>query len=138
MPVPEAGCWLWTGSTTEDGHGRAWFNGKQPPAHRVSWMMHKGPIPDGQQVLHKCDVACCVNPAHLYLGTDKDNVRDRVVRGRSAPVDHEHAPNAKLTQAQVDRIRAMRQQGATQAALSEHFGISRSQVGNIVNRRQWA
>lgn len=136
-PVPFSGCWLWTGCVTDDGHGRFWVNGAQPPAHRASWRLHAGAIPDGAQVLHKCDVACCVNPNHLYLGTDADNARDRVMRGRSAPVDKENAPNAKLTQVQVDEMRLLRAQGATQRLLSAQFGISRSQVYNIVNRRQW-
>jgi hypothetical protein len=135
--VPEAGCWLWMGYTTKDGHGKFWHLGAMPTAHRASWAIFNGPIPEGMQVLHKCDVACCVNPHHLYLGTNQDNVRDRVARGRSAPVDKENAPNAKLSPEAVAAIRRKYAMGSTQWDLSYEFKISRSQIGNIVNNRQW-
>lgn len=136
--IPMSGCWVWLGFVTKDGHGKFFLRGVMPTAHRCSWMLFRGEIPSGMCVLHKCDVASCVNPDHLYLGTNDDNVRDRVVRGRSAPVDKENAPNSKLTQEKVDEIRKRYETGDTQAALSSMFQISRSQVGNIVNRRQWA
>src|SRR3990167_8748892 len=105
--IPWCGCWLWLGYATKDGHGKFWYRAAMPTAHRVAWQLFKGPIPERMCVLHDCDIACCVNPDHLYIGTNKDNVRDRVIRGRSAPVNKERAPNAKLTQLQVDEIRAM-------------------------------
>ena len=59
-----------------------WFNGKHTKAHRISWLIHNGKIPEGKSVLHTCDVPLCVNPAHLYLGTEKENGWDRAVRSR--------------------------------------------------------
>ena len=68
------GCWEWDG-TVRTGYGRFYVNGKMQSAHRVSWEIHNGPI-NGFLVLHKCDNTSCVNPEHLFLGTQKDNVRD--------------------------------------------------------------
>lgn len=78
--VPESGCWIWNGSINNKGYGQ--LNGKY--AHRVSYELVKGPIPEGMYLLHSCDVPCCVNPAHLRPGTQKDNMRDAAERGRIA------------------------------------------------------
>jgi len=79
----EGGCWLWIGSQTAPGwHGIIMWEGRRQTAHRVSWQIHRGPIPDGLKVLHRCDVAPCVNPAHLWLGTQRDNMQDCSAKGR--------------------------------------------------------
>ena len=75
-------CWMWTGTLNHKGYGQFWFGTKHHQSHRASWMMHRGPIPDGMWVLHKCDTPSCVNPAHLYLGTHAENMADMVARGR--------------------------------------------------------
>lgn len=83
VAVPESGCWLWTGAINKNtGYGVIWVNNKRQRAHRASWEIHRGKIPDGLWVLHKCDVKSCVNPAHLFLGTPQDNVADMIAKGR--------------------------------------------------------
>ncbi len=75
------GCWLWQGSLTPLGYGQFSYLGDQR-AHRASWRIFCGEIPSGMFVLHRCDVRNCVNPEHLFLGTQADNIRDKVAKGR--------------------------------------------------------
>lgn len=82
-PDDPDGCHIWIGSINTSGYGRLRFNGKASEgAHRASWVINNGPIPDGMHVLHTCDVRRCVNPKHLWLGTNADNVRDKCEKGR--------------------------------------------------------
>lgn len=80
----DAGCWEWTGKARcrPGWHPTVSFEGRTALVHRVSWVLHNGPIPDGLWVLHHCDNPVCVNPTHLYIGTIRENVRDMMVRGR--------------------------------------------------------
>lgn len=80
---PMSGCWLWTGSIAQHGYGVFGIKGHSQRAHRVSWAMHRGKIPDGLYVCHRCDVPSCVNPAHLFLGTQRDNIHDCIKKGRA-------------------------------------------------------
>lgn len=87
---PEESCWLWRLGLNPQGYGKVKILGETVRAHRYSWMMHKGPIPEDMLVLHKCDVNSCVNPDHLFLGTASDNAQDRdnKRRGRNSSKTH--------------------------------------------------
>jgi hypothetical protein len=92
IPEPNSGCWLWTGSDNGyRGYGLLGIRNRQKGehynllAHRVSWMVHRGDIPNGALILHKCDVRSCVNPDHLFLGSARDNTQDMIAKGRRSP-----------------------------------------------------
>jgi hypothetical protein len=83
VPVPESGCWLWLGSVSSGGYGQLKIGGKLHRAHRLAWIVFRGPIPAGMMVCHRCDVPLCVNPDHLFVGTARDNFRDCLAKGRA-------------------------------------------------------
>jgi hypothetical protein len=132
----ESGCWLWQASELwSTGYGQ--FHGDG--AHRWSWRLHRGPIPKGLHVCHKCDVRPCVNPDHLFLGTPKDNMRDAYIKKRLVPgplprfegVNH---PNAKLTEKAIIEIRSSSETGVSMA---KKFGVSAHTISVIRKRESW-
>lgn len=126
--VSDKGCWLWKGSKNNWGYGRT-ITPQSPErgAHRVSWDLHNGPIPEGSNVLHKCDTPACVNPDHLYLGSLKDNVQDAMERGRHVALAGEKNGTAKLTREAVEIIRT-NPDNLTVSELARRFGVSRRAV----------
>jgi hypothetical protein len=82
IPEPNNGCWLWTSFYDPQGYGRIQYRGECCKAPRLSYEAFKGPIPKGLHVLHTCDVRACVNPEHLWLGTNQDNINDKMRKGR--------------------------------------------------------
>jgi hypothetical protein len=124
-------CWEWRGHRNKDGYGRT----RHGPAHRVSWTLKNGQIPEGLIVRHKCDNPSCCNPAHLLLGAHADNVRDRVQRNRTAK--HERHGRAKLTKRQVRMIRSGFD-GWMHKEIAKKFGVSRSVVTRILNGQGWS
>ena len=101
---PETGCINWVGPFHYKGYGVLHKENKSYKVHRVSFEVNKGPVPDGMLVCHSCDNRKCVNPDHLWIGTDYDNVRDMMVKGRNKPTRGEANPKAKLKNAQVLEI----------------------------------
>jgi HNH endonuclease len=129
-PEPFSGCWLWTACVFQNGYGCLWPNKK---AHRVSWELHRSKIPDGLQVLHKCDVKTCVNPDHLFLGTHADNMADAASKNRM-PFGENNA-DARLTENDVQLIR---NSSDGSVALAAKFGVSRRVIWLIRKRLLWA
>lgn len=132
VPVTESGCWIWTGATSHSGHGQFYWKGKLSRSHRVSWEIRFGAIPGDASVLHKCDVPCCVNPEHLFLGSQADNMRDMREKGRSCA--GEVNSHSKLTKEDVIHIRESAFGGAQMAAT---FGVSHSTICDIRAGRSW-
>jgi hypothetical protein len=130
-------CWLWTGARHRDGYGRVWVHRREfYMAHRFAYELWVQKIPDGLQVLHRCDVRNCVRPEHLFLGTNADNVADRVAKGRSSR--GEHRPQAKLTESDVNEMRRLHSMGASTRKLARQFHLATSNVWRIVNGQSWA
>ena len=87
IPEPNSGCWIWLGAVAgRDDRPRFRENGIQVYASYTSWRQYKGEVPAGLQILHRCDNPLCVNPDHLFLGTQQDNVQDMVAKGRHAKI----------------------------------------------------
>lgn len=122
------GCWEWTASLHTQGYGQIGVGRVPRLAHRVSYEMHNGPIPEGLVVRHKCDNKLCVNPDHLELGTHADNSRDAMERGR-LPYG-ERNPQTRLTAKQVEEIKALRGQ-ERQHVTATRFGVTQAHVSNI-------
>ena len=131
-------CWLWPVPPSHT-YGRIrseqYRGGKNVPTHRLSWEIHFGPIPDGMIVCHKCDTPACVNPAHLFLGTTADNMKDREEKGRHGFYDQ--SVLSPLSSEQVVDIRQRHAQGETQSALAREYGVCLNTVHKIVHRRSW-
>lgn len=127
----ETGCWLWLGLPTKDGYGQIGVRGVNYRAHRLSYTIHKDEIPDGLFVCHQCDNPLCVNPNHLFLGTQQDNVNDEVAKKR-----HVHGFNhyrSKLNNVDIDIMVHLLSKGFTHQYIGKKLGISTSNVHGIAN-----
>lgn len=136
-------CWLWTAYKSDAGYGSFWFKRKLELAHRSSWTLFKGKIPKGIHVLHKCDNPSCVNPRHLFLGTNLDNIMDKVKKGRSKFSHLPIPPNSKLSPNIVLEIRKQYIPGNNQGdrsakALGRKYGIHPSYVYRLIHKRCWS
>lgn len=127
-------CWEWQSSRDVNGYGRIKVMGKYQPAHRISYQLFKGEIPQGMIIRHQCDNLCCVNPDHLLAGTYQDNVDDMFRRGRQPSRTGENNGRAKLSQREVELIRSDKR---TQMVIASHFGVSQTQVSMIKARKKW-
>jgi len=138
-PNPK-GCWIWTAYIDKDGYGQFAYRGRMRGAHRVSWEFLHGELLDELDVLHTCDNPSCVNPEHLFLGTAAENSKDMILKGRhkNHPLPGEANPMHVLTEAEVIEIRRLYETGRVyQSTLAKEFGVSQSQISNIVIRKSW-
>lgn len=137
------GCWLWTAAIhKKKGYGSARMRGRNYAAHRLSYQMHKGAIPDTLLVCHQCDVRNCVNPDHLWLGTNKANMKDMADKGRAADgwqvPRGENCHNSKLSESDVLEIRKLYAAGGvSQYELADKFGVQQTQIGRITRGLRW-
>lgn len=129
-------CWEWTACTTPQGYGQFVFNGKMQGAHRVSWQIHRGSIPYGMLVCHKCDNPRCVNPDHLFLGTHKDNSVDMSSKGRGLLKRGEKHPSAKLKEEDVKEIFNLSGQ-LSQREIAKKFNVSQGLIQIILKHQAW-
>lgn len=130
-------CWLWIRYRNKDGYGRFMFEGRVWNAHRISYRLHYGDIPQGQEVMHVCDNPPCVNPAHLKTGTHRENIRDMLEKKRGRSPVGTQSPNAKITPEAVRQIRTLSKQGVHQKLIAKRFGITQSTVSKVVLRLAW-
>ena len=133
--IPEAGCWVWMGSTQVRGYGELISNNRKYLAHRASYEAFVGKIPEGMYVCHACDNVSCVNPNHLFLGTQKQNLQDMASKGRSTKGSKN--PMAKLDNYAVKQIREGIQKGLTDSNLAKSWMICRQTINNIRNGKVW-
>lgn len=165
------GCWIWHGKERTKpgpaGYGRLTVDGKTIVAHRYSWKLTGRDIPDGMNVLHRCDVPLCVNPEHLFLGTQLDNIRDSVAKGRTAkgdrsgarkhperlargtrtgwythpearnPLRGEQHPMARFSTAEIISIRERAARGESQRQIASEYGRTAHYIHKIVRGLLW-
>jgi hypothetical protein len=144
QPEPTTGCWLWTAATKEHGYGVIGLGSRSEgtiKAHRLSYILHKGQIPEGKIVMHTCNNPSCVNPDHLVAGTHKDNSGYMVANNRHKMPDNngEKSPAAKITEAQAKEVLEAypsRKKG-TGTALAKKLGVHKSTIYQIWAGNNW-
>lgn len=134
----KTGCMEFTGHRDPLGYGKITMRGKGMLAHRAAYVLSKGPIPDGMLVCHKCDNPPCINPDHLFIGTDYENTMDAVKKGRKFIPDSRGSSHggSKITESDVKEIRRMSGE-ISQKKIGEIFDLNQATVSNIITKRTW-
>jgi hypothetical protein len=140
--VHPSGCWIWSGLINTSGYGKIWYRKKTWTAHRLTYTMEVGPVPDGMYVCHSCDTPLCVNPEHLWLGTAQDNYDDMRSKGRAGKARGESAGQAKLTEDQAIEIIAHfsdpdRVKRGDYMRFAERFNVSDSTIRAVQRGKTW-
>jgi predicted XRE-type DNA-binding protein len=145
-PEPMSGCWLWTGAVNRIGYGMFHIKHDKETnksyaalAHRFSFELHAGKKLGELCALHKCDNPACVNPDHIYAGTQAHNVADMDAKGRriNRPLHGSNHSNSKLKENDILQIKILRNMGFKQKEIGSIFGVSQVQIGNILRGKQW-
>ncbi len=134
IPEPNSGCWLWIGAVNNRGYGKLFTCGKSIQAHRHSWAIHFGGVPNGQHVLHRCDTPACVNPKHLFLGTNADNVYDKMKKGRHIAPKGTANGCSKLND---EIVRSIRLDNRPNTVICKDFGVSNVLISLIKRKQAW-
>jgi hypothetical protein len=138
-------CWMWTGRLSKKGYGSMRVSGRRTRVHRASYELYKGPVPDGLFICHQCDNPACVNPDHLFAGTNSDNLQDAANKGRLSyqrnTENFMRGTGHKQSRLTEDHVRDMRslyaEEGLSVNELGARFGISHVQAYRIVKRIHW-
>jgi len=137
-------CWVFTGMKTNKGYGKIRVGSrtdgtrKMVSSHRLSWELTNGKIPDGMHVLHRCDNPSCINPAHLFLGSNQDNMSDMANKGRSRKSIGVLNPSVKLTEEQVREIKLRLKNGESVVSMEDDYPVGRELLYHIKNNRNWS
>ncbi len=136
IPEPNSGCWLWLGPAQNMGYGVVNYQRKAHLAHRIAYEITNGPIPEGMEICHRCDVPLCVNPDHLFMGSHAENMGDCRKKGRIRIPGFQGSAhgNAKLSESDV---RAIRADGRSLNFLAAKYKISKTTVSEIKSRKSW-
>lgn len=131
-------CWNWNAAIYRaSGYGRMHTCNKVQAAHRISWFLNVGVIPENMFVLHKCDNRICVNPDHLWLGTKQDNYDDMKAKGRERKALGSNSGNSKLNERDVLEIRRLYSVGMRACDIAIKFNMTKTTIGQIVKRQTW-
>jgi len=130
-------CWIWQGSGNPRGYGQVSIKGKLQLVHRIAWILIYGEIPEGLRVCHRCDNRRCINPKHLFLGTDTDNVKDMWQKDRN---NHkgEHNPFAKLTDEEVRQIKKLLSQNEPVKKIANLYNVKPIAIYHIKEGHNWS
>lgn len=131
---PETDCIEWQKGRSLDGYGRVKYRNERYSAHRLSWILTKGEIPKGKSVLHRCDNPPCINPDHLFIGDNFDNMADRKAKGRAPSQKGSANGHARLTN---DIVVAIRNAEGTQKSIGIRFGVSQATVSYLKTKKRW-
>jgi len=132
----ENGCWEWAANRYPKGYGCFKLNGKSNVAHRISYEIHVGKIQDKMVICHKCDNPCCVNPDHLFMGTQKQNLLDRDIKGRS--IIGEKNGRCILNEKDIPIIKSLLLEKVDQRDIAKQFGVAQTTISSIKLNKSWS
>lgn len=136
IPEPNSGCWIWFGGEAYYGYGTITFDGKRCLAHRLSWEMHNGAIPEGMFVCHKCDNPACVNPNHLFLGSQVENMLDMKLKGRW-DLKYKNTPRRRFSPLTKYDVKKIFYDKRSSTIIGEEYGVSGQTINRIRRGVSW-